>query len=94
MTIISYCILVMQVKVEKCPSEVFIHVSATKCWDMVRERVNNEIRKHQNSGKVNVPTPQPPGSLDGLEMFGLTSTAIIQVNVLGDLFILSLLLMW
>jgi len=69
----------MQVKVEQCPSELFIHVSATRCWDMVRERVNNEIRRHHNSGKVNLLTLQPPGSLDGLEMFGLTSPTIIQV---------------
>ncbi|XP_020247173.1 lysine-specific demethylase JMJ703 isoform X1 [Asparagus officinalis] len=68
------------VKVEKCPSEVFIHVSATKCWDMVRETVNKEIRRHHELGKVNVPTLQPPGSLDGLEMFGLTSPTIHSGN--------------
>lgn len=64
---------------EKCPSEVFIHVSATKCWDIVREKVNDEIRRLRNAGKVNLPTLQPPGSIDGLEMFGLTSPTIVKV---------------
>ncbi|XP_008802145.2 lysine-specific demethylase JMJ18 [Phoenix dactylifera] len=66
------------VSVEQCPSEVFFHVSATKCWDMVRERVNQEIRRQHNLGMVNLPPLQPPGSLDGLDMFGLTSLKIIQ----------------
>jgi len=79
----------MQVKVEQCPSELFIHVSATRCWDMVRERVNNEIRRHHNSGKVNLLTLQPPGSLDGLEMFGLTSPTIIQVMFFSSCFCLT-----
>lgn len=66
------------VSAEQCPHEVFFHVSATKCWDMVRERVNQEIRRQHNLGRVNLPSLQPPGSLDGLEMFGLTSPKIIQ----------------
>ncbi|KAG1353943.1 Lysine-specific demethylase JMJ703 [Cocos nucifera] len=66
------------VSVEQSPSEVFFHVSATKCWDMVRERVNQEIRRQHNLGIVNLPPLQPPGSLDGLDMFGLTSPKIIQ----------------
>uniref|UniRef100_A0A1D1Y1R8 Putative lysine-specific demethylase JMJ14 n=1 Tax=Anthurium amnicola TaxID=1678845 RepID=A0A1D1Y1R8_9ARAE len=67
------------VQVEQCPNEVFIHLSATRCWDMVRERVNHEIRKQHSLGKIGVPALQPPVSLDGLEMFGLTSPAIIKV---------------
>ncbi|KAG9445682.1 hypothetical protein H6P81_011810 [Aristolochia fimbriata] len=66
------------VTVEQSPSEVFIHVSATKCWDMVRERVNLEIRKQHNLGRIGLPPLQPPGCIDGLEMFGLTSPIIIQ----------------
>ncbi|XP_068665722.1 putative lysine-specific demethylase JMJ16 [Aristolochia californica] len=66
------------VTVEQCPSEVFIHVSVTKCWDMVRERVNLEIRKQHNMGRIGLPHLQPPGCIDGLEMFGLTSPIIIQ----------------
>ncbi|THU63305.1 hypothetical protein C4D60_Mb01t14380 [Musa balbisiana] len=66
------------VVVEQCPSEVFLHVSATKCWDMVRERVNQEIEKQQKMATLNLPSLQPPGSVDGLEMFGLLSPAVIQ----------------
>ncbi|WOL19306.1 lysine-specific demethylase JMJ703-like [Canna indica] len=66
------------VVVEQCPSEVFIHVSATKCWDMVREKVNDQIRKQHSTRRLNLPSLQPPGSLDGLEMFGLSSPTIIQ----------------
>lgn len=69
-----------QVQVEHCPNEVFIHLSATRCWDMVRDRVNHEIRKQHSLGRTGVPALQPPGSLDGLEMFGLTSPAIIKVQ--------------
>ncbi|KAG0484522.1 hypothetical protein HPP92_008601 [Vanilla planifolia] len=66
------------VKLEQNSSEVFFHICATKCWDMVRERVNYEIKRMHNLGRVNLPSLQPPGSIDGLEMFGLTSQTIIQ----------------
>ncbi|KAH0456461.1 hypothetical protein IEQ34_014368 [Dendrobium chrysotoxum] len=66
------------IKLEQRPSEIFIHVSATKCWNMVRERVNNEIRRLHNLGRVNLPSLQLPGSVDGLEMFGLTFPTIMQ----------------
>lgn len=69
-----------QVIVEECPTEAFIHISASKCWDMVREKINLEIRKHHTLGRSQSPPLQPPGSLDGLEMFGFTSPAIIQVK--------------
>ncbi|XP_064993076.1 putative lysine-specific demethylase JMJ16 isoform X2 [Musa acuminata AAA Group] len=69
------------VVVEQCPSEVFLHVSATKCWDMVRERVNQEIQKQQKMATLNLPSLQPPGSVDGLEMFGLLSPAVIQLTI-------------
>lgn len=74
-------LLMFQVSVEHSPSEVFFHISATKCWDMVRERVNQEIRRQHYLGRVNLPSLQPPGSLDGLDMFGLTSPKIILVIV-------------
>ncbi|XVF42295.1 hypothetical protein PTKIN_Ptkin01aG0349800 [Pterospermum kingtungense] len=66
------------VSVEHCPSEVFIHVSAARCWEMVREKVNQEITKQHREGKTNLPPLQPPGSLDGFEMFGFSSPAIVQ----------------
>ncbi|XP_007030413.2 PREDICTED: putative lysine-specific demethylase JMJ16 [Theobroma cacao] len=66
------------VSVEHCPSEVFIHVSAARCWEMVREKVNQEITKQHRLGRTNLPPLQPPGSLDGFEMFGFSSPAIVQ----------------
>ncbi|KAL0299157.1 UNVERIFIED_CONTAM: putative lysine-specific demethylase [Sesamum radiatum] len=68
------------VSVEHCPSEVFVHVSAARCWEMVRERVNQEIAKQHKLGTANLPPLQPPGSLDGIEMFGFSSPAIIQAS--------------
>ncbi|KAH7865494.1 hypothetical protein Vadar_007372 [Vaccinium darrowii] len=68
------------VSIEYCPSEVFVHVSAAKCWEMVRERerVNQEITKQHELGRMNLPPLQPPGSLDGMEMFSFSSPAIVQ----------------
>ncbi|KAL5711842.1 hypothetical protein ACHQM5_014076 [Ranunculus cassubicifolius] len=65
------------VKAEACPSEVFIHTSISKCWDMVRDRVNEEILR-QGMGRLNLPPFEPQGSIDGLEMFGLTSREIVK----------------
>lgn len=67
------------VSVEDSPKEVFAHMSATRCWEMVRERVNQEIAKQHKLGKPKLPPLQPPGSLDGVEMFGFTLPAIVQV---------------
>lgn len=66
------------VSLENCPNEVFIHTSAKKCWEMVRERVNLEIAKQHKLGKKGLPPLHPPGSLDGFEMFGFSSPAIVQ----------------
>jgi len=37
-----------------------------------------EIRKQLSMGRANLPTLQPPGPVDGLEMFGLLSPVIVQ----------------
>ncbi|CAL1389758.1 unnamed protein product [Linum trigynum] len=66
------------VSLEQCPAEVFVHISATRCWEMVRERVNQEITKQYKMGKPNLAPLQPPGSLDGFEMFGFSSPTIVQ----------------
>lgn len=66
------------VYLEKHPSEAFINLSAARCWEMVRERVNYEISKQHKSGISNLPPLQPPGSLDGMEMFGFSSPSILQ----------------
>ncbi|KAK9083200.1 hypothetical protein Scep_029671 [Stephania cephalantha] len=67
-----------KVKVEQCPTEIFMHMSVYKCWDLVREKVNQEIRKQQKSGRVELPPLQPPESINGFEMFGFCSPLIIQ----------------
>ncbi|KAJ3672154.1 hypothetical protein LUZ60_006875 [Juncus effusus] len=68
------------VRVEEFREEVFIHTSCIKCWEMVRERVNLEIRRRNMKARTDPTTHLlPPGSLDGLEMFGLTSPDVIKV---------------
>lgn len=69
----------LQVSLERCPSEVFVHLSPVKCWDMVRERVNQEILKQHKLGKPKLLPLQPPGSVEGMEMFGFSTTEIVQV---------------
>ncbi|KAM3378275.1 hypothetical protein P3S68_010688 [Capsicum galapagoense] len=69
----------LQVSLEHCPNEVFAHLSAGKCWDMVRERANQEIANQHKLGKLKLPPLQPPGSVDGMAMFGFTTPAITQV---------------
>ncbi|RID57141.1 hypothetical protein BRARA_F00540 [Brassica rapa] len=66
------------VYLEGNPSEVFAHLSPTRCWEMVRDRVNQEISKQHKAGRLDLPPLQPSGSPDGFEMFGYTSPAIIQ----------------
>lgn len=68
---------------EHSPNEMFIHGSVVRCWELVRERVNQEITRQHKLGRSNLPPLQPPGSLDGFEMFGFTSPAIVQVNTRG-----------
>lgn len=70
-----------QVYLESNPSEVFVHLSPTRCWEMVRDRVNQEISKQHKAGKLDLPPLQPAGSPDGFEMFGYSSPAIVQVNL-------------
>lgn len=48
--------------------------------ELVRDKVNQEITRQHKMGRLNLPPLQPPGSLDGFEMFGFTSPAIVQVN--------------
>ncbi|CAH1448629.1 unnamed protein product [Lactuca virosa] len=64
-----------KVFLEECPNESFMEVSADKCWELVLQRLNQEILKNSElaSGDVRL----PPG-VNGLEMFGLSSPAIIQ----------------
>ncbi|PIN21767.1 hypothetical protein CDL12_05537 [Handroanthus impetiginosus] len=66
------------VSLDQNPSEIFSHFSAARCWEMVRERVNHEIVKQHKLGRGKLPPLQPPGSLDGMDMFGFSSPEIVQ----------------
>lgn len=67
-----------KVSLEELPQESFVHVSAQECWLMVCRRLNQEILTQQNLGKQGLPPLQPPGSINGLEMFGFLTPSIVQ----------------
>ncbi|XP_068654381.1 lysine-specific demethylase JMJ18-like [Aristolochia californica] len=67
-----------KVSMEENPSEVFVNDSATRCWEMVVQRLNQELARHDGLEKQRLPILQPPQSLDGLEMFGFLSPPTIQ----------------
>ncbi|URE10603.1 lysine-specific demethylase JMJ14-like [Musa troglodytarum] len=68
-----------KVMVENNPEMSFTASSALQCWEMIRERLNQEIVRQHNLGKQGLPELQSPESMDGLEMFGLLSPSIIRV---------------
>ncbi|KAF8413477.1 hypothetical protein HHK36_001464 [Tetracentron sinense] len=67
-----------KVTLEECPSEAFTNVTAEKCWEMVLERLNQEICRPNSLGKQGLLTLQPLQSINGLEMFGFLSPPIVQ----------------
>lgn len=72
MTFISS--VVVQVTLEESPDESFFNVSPQQCWEMVLQRV-----KH-TSTNLGLATSPWLESIDGLQMFGLLSTSIVQVK--------------
>ncbi|KAG1365018.1 putative lysine-specific demethylase JMJ18 [Cocos nucifera] len=68
-----------KVTVEENLEVSFMHASATHCWEMVREKLNQEIIRQRDLGKQGLPPLQTPESMDGLKMFGFLSPSIIQV---------------
>ncbi|KAE8794745.1 Lysine-specific demethylase 5A [Hordeum vulgare] len=68
-----------RVAVEELPEVSFTHTSPMQCWDSVRDRVNEEIKKQHKAGKSGVPTLLSNDSVNGLEMFGFFSPPIIEV---------------
>ncbi|XP_043701047.1 lysine-specific demethylase JMJ18-like isoform X2 [Telopea speciosissima] len=67
-----------KVMVEDCPSEAFTNVSAEKCWEMVLDRLKQEVLRQTTLGKGGLPPMHCLQSLDGLEMFGFSFPPIIQ----------------
>jgi hypothetical protein len=70
----------LQVAVEEFPEVSFTHTSPMQCWDSVRDRVNEEIKKQRTAGKSGVPALLFNDSVNGLEMFGFFSPPIIEVD--------------
>ncbi|KAG8385165.1 hypothetical protein BUALT_Bualt03G0013400 [Buddleja alternifolia] len=67
-----------KVTLEEHPHESFSNVSAKECWEMVLQRLNQEIVKQKSSGKQGLPPLQSSSSINGLQMFGLVSPSIVQ----------------
>jgi F/Y rich C-terminus len=75
----------MQVSVEANPSEVFAHVDPKRCWDLVVQKVNgiNKTFYQDNKRRATRTNPfhvQKLGSIDGLEMFGLSEWTVLRVR--------------
>ncbi|CBI39010.3 unnamed protein product, partial [Vitis vinifera] len=64
---------------EGCPSETFANVSPEKCWEMVLQKLQQEIIRHSSLGKQLLPSLECLQGVNGLEMFGFLSPPIIQV---------------
>ncbi|KAF3451197.1 hypothetical protein FNV43_RR07290 [Rhamnella rubrinervis] len=66
-----------KVALEECPDETFTSVSAENCWEMVieTESRNKETGCTRETGTTPL---QALKNIDGLEMFGFLSPAIIQ----------------
>ncbi|KAJ0017571.1 hypothetical protein Pint_11402 [Pistacia integerrima] len=67
-----------KVTLEEFPSESFANFSAQKCWDMVLQRLNQEVKNWSSLGERRLPPRQSLRHIDGLEMFGFLSPPIIQ----------------
>ncbi|KAJ6966846.1 hypothetical protein NC652_004415 [Populus alba x Populus x berolinensis] len=65
-----------KVSLEKFPGETLAaDVSIQKCWEMVVQRLNDEIGRRNSLGERNLP---PSQSINGIEMFGFLSPPIVQ----------------
>ncbi|EOA28665.1 hypothetical protein CARUB_v10024888mg, partial [Capsella rubella] len=65
-----------KVTLEGSQEETFCDASVQKCWEMVLERVNKEL-KERSSQEQNV---QILESIDGLKMFGFSTPFIVQAT--------------
>ncbi|PON63624.1 FY-rich [Parasponia andersonii] len=73
-----------KVSLEENPGETFSNISAEKCWEMVLQRLNEEISRQSNLGIQGLPPLQLLQSINGLEMFGFHSSPIMQrVSMIG-----------
>ena len=68
-----------QVTLEEDPDEMFANVSPGKCWEMVLQKLKQEIIRHRSLGKQQLPPLEYLQGVNGLEMFGFLSPPIVQV---------------
>ncbi|CAI9755214.1 unnamed protein product [Fraxinus pennsylvanica] len=69
---------VFNVTLEDHPFQSFTNVSLEKCWEMVLQRLNQEIETQRSSGKQGLPPLLPSSSINGLKMFGFLSPSIVR----------------
>ncbi|KAJ4830288.1 hypothetical protein Tsubulata_003627 [Turnera subulata] len=69
---------IFRVSLEECANETFVNISPEKCWEMVRQRVNEEIIQRNSLGEKGMPPVLPPQIISGLEMYGFHSKPIVQ----------------
>ncbi|XP_075481837.1 lysine-specific demethylase JMJ18-like isoform X1 [Primulina tabacum] len=67
-----------KVSLEEHPHESFTNMSAQGCWEMVLQRLNQEITVQACPWKQGLSPLQPVSEVDGLQMFGFLSSSIIQ----------------
>ncbi|XP_075497635.1 lysine-specific demethylase JMJ18-like isoform X1 [Primulina tabacum] len=67
-----------KVSLEEYPHESFTNTSAQGCWEMVLQRINQEITTQACLGKQGLPPLQPVSGVNGFQMFGFLSSSIIQ----------------
>ncbi|CAI0546112.1 unnamed protein product [Linum tenue] len=65
-----------KVSFEEYPSEAFTNFSAEKCWEVVLQRVNEEILRRTRLGEEGLPPLQ--SRISGLQKFGFLSSSIVQ----------------
>ncbi|KAG8657404.1 hypothetical protein MANES_03G066800v8 [Manihot esculenta] len=67
-----------KVSLEECPREAFANVSAEKCWEMVLQRLNEEITRLNSIRERGLPPVLPLQNINGLKMFGFLSSPIVR----------------
>eukprot|EP00249_Psilotum_nudum_P024703 c29269_g2_i1 orf=563-4357(-) len=68
-----------KVTMEGNPSQVFIHTSIDRCWQMVQDKVIAAVQLQYDFGKTILPSLQALKDHHGLELFGLSSPNIRKV---------------
>jgi len=59
--------------------EVYLHESMDGCWHEIQNQINEAVIARRGNSNLQLPPLLPPPS--GVEMFGLTSSSIIEVKI-------------